>query len=478
MRYCITAVSGAVLTSALLWALLWALAGPAAAKPIGPGLFCDAYPDSPHCVGRQPTCELCHTTAPAHNDYGAAIAARLLPDAPRPLPDAQYAAALPEALAAIAAGDADGDGISNLDEVGLGTLPGDASSKPASLGCDGAPQNPFYDVCRYDPPYALRKLYLDVCGHSPTYEQVEAFSALPRERQMERLDQVLDQCLDSEFWLGKDGALWQLAHEKIRPVGAFKAGEDPGLIDLSDYYDDYHLFVYTQTDDRDLREMLTADYYVQRVSDAPTVYRRVDDLPSQQVQRARRAGLMTTNWVMVYNVMFAALPRTAAAQAYRAFLGLDIAQLQGLYPIEGEPVDYDDKGVSEPGCAVCHSTLDPLSYPFKNYNGFQEPLFQYFEGRTETYFLDEGPRMADMPEAGAVLGQRVEDLVEWAQVAANSTEMLIATVSDYWSLLVGSEPRPNDVEFVQTWQRLGNENAYSVERMLHDLIKTEAYGAP
>lgn len=474
MRYWISTVSGAVLLSALFAVL----ASPARAKPIGPSVFCDAYPDSPHCVGRQPTCELCHTTAPAHNDYGAAIAARLLPDAPRPLPDAQYAAALPEVLAAIAGADADGDGTSNLDEVALGTWPGNPSSKPSSQGCDGATQNPYYDVCNYDPTYALRKVSLDICGHSPTYAEVEAFSALPRAAQMERLDQVLDQCLDSEFWIGKNGALWQLAHEKIRPVGAFKAGEDPGFIGLSDYYDDYHLFVYAQTDDHDLRDMLTADYYVQRVSDSPTVYQRVADLPNQVVQRERRAGLMTTNWVMVYNVMFAALPRAAAAQAYRAFLGLDIARLEGLYPIAGEPVDYDNKGVSEPGCAVCHSTLDPLSYPFKNYNGFQEPYFQYFEERTETHFLGEGPRMADMPEAGAVLGQRVDDLVQWAQVAANSTELLVATVSDYWALLIGSAPAPSDAEFARTWQRLGNENAYSVERMLHDLIHTEAYGAP
>ena len=69
------------------------------------------------------------------------------------------------------------------------------------------------------------------------------------------------------------------------------------------------------------------------------------------------------------NTMFTSIPRTTAAQAYRAFLGYDIAKLEGLWPVAGEPADYDNKGVGAPACAGCHATLDPLTYPFSRYEG-------------------------------------------------------------------------------------------------------------
>lgn len=452
---------------------------PAQARPSGPALFCEAYPDSPHCTGKLPECSMCHTTVPGRNAYGMAVEAHLLPDLPRPLPEAAYAAGLPDALAAVESRDSDGDGFSNLDEMLLGSFPGNAASSPGgSDGCAGSAGNAYYDICNYDPDYALKKIYLDVCGHSPTFEEQEEFAALPGSARMARLHQVLDACLDSEFWQGKDGVLWQLAHRKIRPVGALKSGEDAGAIPLSDYYDDYHLFVYTQIDDHDARDLLTADYFVARDTGSPTVYRRVDGIGDQRMQPERRAGLLTTHWSLVFNIMFAALPRTAAAQAYRAFLGMDIARLQGLYPVAGEPVDYDGKGVSQPACAVCHATLDPLSYPFKNYNTFTEPMYQYYDRRIESYFLHEAPNIGDMPEAGSLLGQPVSDLMAWARVAAGSTQFLIATVDDYWRLLIGGRAGPDDEEFKRLWQRLGDEHGYSVERMLHELIETEAYGVP
>ena len=60
------------------------LAAPAAiARPSGPALFCDAYPDSATCAGRGVACVGCHTStspeAPAWNNYGLAILSRLLP---------------------------------------------------------------------------------------------------------------------------------------------------------------------------------------------------------------------------------------------------------------------------------------------------------------------------------------------------------------------------------------------------------------
>lgn len=460
---------------ALAVCVVLASTGQVHALPTGPGVFCTAYPDSPHCQAGAPPCVMCHTTAPTRNAFGDDLS--VLPGQTRPLDPAAYDSALPAALMAIEAMDSDEDGHSNVDEIAAGTYPGNPESVPGELVCPDLPDDPEFAVCTYDPPYVLRKIYLDVCGHSPSYEQMEELRALSGDAQRDRLRAALSECLDSEFWLGKNGALWQLAHPKIRPVGSLKTGEDAGGLPISDYYDDYHLFVYASTDDRDVRDVLLADYYVAR-DDGPTRYSQTPDIAGQRMQRERRAGLLTTNWVMVYNVMFTALPRTAAAQAYRAFLGLDIARQEGLYPVAGEPMDYDNKGVQNPQCAVCHSTLDPLTYPFRNYSGFHPPSFQYAPDRLETHFLAEGPNIANTPEAGAIFGQPVADLREWAQTAASSEQFAAATVADYWKHFVGQEPSPDDPEFEGLWRGMMNEYQYSVEQMLFDLIATEAYGAP
>src|SRR5262249_30220416 len=160
--------------------------------------------------------------------------------------------------------------------------------------------------------------------------------------------------------------------------------------------------------------------------------------------------------------MFTALPRTAAAQAYRSFLGKDIAHLEGLNPIDGEPKDYDGRGVTQTACTVCHATLDPLSYPFKNYNGLTDPAGQYDANRIQNDFEDPAPNIPQMPENGYVLGQPVSNLNEWAQVAANSNEFASATVMDYWKLLLGRTPRPSEqAEFDKLWSDLKAKNQYS-----------------
>jgi hypothetical protein len=468
--------------SPVLIALLCAAA--ASAKPPGPAVFCTKYPTAPACSGGQPACTYCHTSPPTRNAYGAGLEAHLVPQAPRPLSDGDYAMALPAALAAAEAEDSDGDGVGNLTEIQQGTLPFDARSFPGEVGCAGAP-NPSYRVCGYDARYTIRKVVLDFCGFSPTYAQLQQFDALSPAEQLTTIDQSLSACLKSDLWRGKGGTLWELAHRKIRPIGSLKAGpEDTGPAPLADYYDDYNLFTYTQIDDHDAREVLTANYYVTRTGSNPTVYSKVSTLPSQVVDASHRAGNLTSTWTLGYFVMFTALPRTAAAQAYRAYLGADIARQEGLYPIAGEPKDYDHKGVSQALCAQCHATLDPLSYPFRNYNGItgdrNTQMARYVPMRFETVApFSSDPSLAQVPEQGYIFGQRVNGLLEWAQVAANSDQFARATVLDYWKLLIGAPPTSQqNEEFTRLWQRFKTVNAYSVDKMLHDLVKTEAYGAP
>lgn len=459
------------------------------AKYHAPGQFCEVYPDAPACFGTSPSCSHCHSLnqpPPVLNPYGEAIKGALTSYTPTPFSDEAFAEHLPSALADVEDGDADGDGMSNVEEIMAGTGPGNEASVPGASTCPSEEELAEMDylVCQYDPAFAFRKVGLDFCGISPTFEEMEMLKAAAPEDQLTMLHDKLDECLDSEHYKGFQGVVWRLGSRKIRPVG--------GLFDFADFLADYDYFVYTQIDGHDVRDVLVGQYFVQRVeTDGPdgieTSYVTVEEREGQPMQKNRRAGLLTSAWPLFYNTMFTALPRGTAANAYRAFLNLDIALSQGLeWPVEGEPYDYDDAGVAAEGCAGCHSVLDPLAYPFATYNGLQADgqngLFQYEPNRIQKYFASKYPAMLDMPETGYIFGQEVSNLLEWAGVAANSEQFFIATTHDYWKLLIGSEPSTEDTdayaEFTDLWVGLMADEQHSVETMLHALIETEAYGAP
>jgi hypothetical protein len=162
----------------------------------------------------------------------------------------------------------------------------------------------------------------------------------------------------------------------------------------------------------------------------------------QTVPRDKRAGMITTRWFTTVNTMFTPIPRTTAAAAYRQYLGLDLARMQGLHPAVSEPADYDSKGVAAPACAVCHSTLDPLTYPFTRYDGIIRN--NYNPNRLKNFVRTDGARVVEAPEAGEIFGQKVANLLEWSQVAANSDAFAQKVVWDYWKLMVGREPGPAD----------------------------------
>jgi len=482
-------------------ALAAVVSGPAHAKPVAPDAFCDSYGDVVACASGTVVCELCHTsTGPvAWNLYGEAVQAQLSDSG---LDNAVFLDELPSALTAIEGLDSDGDGFDNIDEIMGGSLPGDPNSVPGKPECPEDISELDYPICQYSRRHVFRKVHLDFCGASPTWDELQGFVALDVDQQDAALHDALATCLDSEFWLGKDGVLWKLAHPKIRPVGSLKAGEDADEdnVKLADYYNDYNLYVWSQIDDHDARSVITADFFVVRDTDSSvgsTTYDVVADLPDdpncsgcmEPMQPERRNGNIASRWFLSYFVMFTPMPRTAAAQAYRAYLGYDVAKSQGLFPITidggypmDEPADYDSKGVQAPACAACHSTLDPLTYAYRNYNGLTGNggmgRAMYEPNRLE--ILEPSDTLLHQtPEAGYLLGEPYDDLNQWTQIAGDSDAFAIAAVGDYWRLLMGREPAPSESEeFEVLWKDLKGKHAYSVERMLHDFIITEAYGAP
>ncbi|TNE46472.1 MAG: hypothetical protein EP343_22965 [Deltaproteobacteria bacterium] len=486
--------------SLLALVFLWKPPQHAQAQPSAPGALCQLYPESPLCSSGSVACTTCHSTPPALNDFGRQIQEKLLPGQPRPLKSADFEQGLKDALKAVESMDADGDGVSNLDELKAGTLPGNASSKPdtGSGSCKKPVDKYGWDTCGVDLRYVFKKVNLDFCGKSPTYEAIEEF-----DKSADKKAAIMTKfkaCLDSKYWMGENGALWRMAHSKIRPLVAIKSGPGAGPIPLADYNHDYYLFTYSQIDDHDARDILKAQYYV---SMAPlkddalckgsqgggVCYTEVDSLGGntrdegdsrQNTAKSRRAGILTMRWNLVFFTMFNAVPRATAAQAYRAYLGLDIARMEGLFPVRNEPADYDNKDVRTAGCASCHSTLDPLSYPFSRYNGIRAPFAGYDGARLKAFVANEGSRIQYVPEAGVIFGKRVANLVEWADVAANSDQFARATVLDYWKMLFGHKPiQPTALRDYETlWRNFKTTYNYRVEKMLEALIQTEAYGAP
>jgi hypothetical protein len=464
----------------------------AQAKPTAPALFCDTYADASACAGRGTTCQTCHTStspaAPDWNAYGLQIVDAVLGNAL----DMEAPGVLDGVLRDIENDDPDEDGVSSLEEILLGTLPGDAFSHFAPPALPQGTANPTYKINTWDPAFAGRRMVVAFCGRSPTYDELQlvANAATP-DAARALIHAGLDACLASPFWLGE--GLSRLADERVRPI------------DLGVSFDwDYRMWRYVMTDDRDVRELLTADYHVREAS--PFVLSEVENVVddgtgcandfqcafdhscqsgvcryragAQPLIAGERAGMIGTQWFHFINTMFSAMPRTTAAQAMRGYLGIDIAKQQGLDPTINEPLDVDEKGVAQAECAQCHSTLDPATYVFAKYQGI--------EGGGASLLNAQRPislglwASADEEPQGVLLGQPVNNLREWGAVAANSDEFMHNMSRILFEHAIGRPPGPQDKEELDAlWPSWSSaEVAYSTNRFLHALIDTNAFGAP
>jgi len=451
------------------------------ARPTGPRAFCEVYADAPECMGRSITCNKCHvSTQPVSwNAYGGAVLGALQ--------GAAFDDNIASALAEIEDEDSDGDGLSNREEIELGTDPGDPLSqwmpRPTPEGAD----NPSYAIGEYDPRYAYKRVRLLFCGSSPSYDDAKAFAALDGAAQIEAIHDALAGCLESDFWL--DEALTSLAHPKIRPVKAFGVDTDVLIggykITLSDYNWDYRLWQYVLSGDRDARELLTAQYHVD-LDDAGNFRKIEGTIPNpsgafgggQLLAPEYRAGMLTSQWNLFINIMFAAVPRVAAGHAYREYLGLDLSQSEGIRPVTGEPLDIDDKGVAAQACAQCHSTLDPLSYAFSYYEGIDLNNLNRTGQYRATRPSERIPGWDEAEPEFVVLDRQVDSLVELAAVMSQSREFQRNLAHVFFVYAMGHEPRPDELdEFDAVWTAMPADG-YSANRLLHRLVDTDAFGIP
>jgi hypothetical protein len=456
----------------------------ASARPSAPTSLCRTYPTLASCTGAVVNCSLCHssTDPPSWNSFGVDVAANL--DRSR-----DFENALPDALHSLETADSDGDGVSNLLELELGTRPGLADSAEVQVG-EPEGENSYYQVGAYDPLFAFRRVSVLYCGRSPTFAEVKAFKAAPSDTATRRgrLHEALSRCLASDYWTRT--ALPRLADKRIRPLYAAGADSDikiSGLrLVIGDYQYDYRLWRYALTGDRDMRELLTADYYVVESSDGKLEQQReviVKPDPGalaggQPLPADKRAGMLTTQWFLAINTMFSALPRTTAAQAYRSYLNADLSSNDGIRPVAGEPADIDKKGVAEPRCASCHSTLDPLAYAFAKYEGINMGGGLKFGFYLPERIAETMPEWDDSKQRSVVLGEPVDDLVSWAKVAANSDEFKRNMAEVFFRHALNRPPGPAEQDaFVALFQTLP-EDGYSANRLIHRLVDMASFGSP
>jgi hypothetical protein len=443
----------------ILFASIALLSTTAFAKPVGPGMFCDVYPDAPACSGQVTSCSMCHTAPPGWNSYGIAVLGALT---------GTFETTLPEALAAIETEDSDGDGVTNLVEIMLGTYPGNADDSYTIPLAPTGDENPSYAVGTYDDAFAYKRMKASFCGRSPTFEEMEAFTAAADKAAF--IDDALDVCLQTTHW--KNETLHRLADAKVRPLEAVGTGP-AAVIPLADYEWDYRLFSYVLTDDRDARELLTADYHVDEGGNVVTGP-IIDGDFGQPLLPQYRAGMITTQWFLMIHTMFSDIPRTTAAQAYRAYLGQDIARSEGILPVAGEPLDVDGKGVAQTVCAYCHSTLDPLAYAFAYYEGI--------EGGDTGTFNAGRPNFAPTDVSASLLGQPLTDIdqhgvVEWGALASES-DLFQRSITEMFMVHALGAVTPYEEPFVRELYETMPVDNYSANKLIHRLVDSDAFGVP
>jgi hypothetical protein len=322
----------------------------------------------------------------------------------------------------------------------------------------------------------------------------------------------------------------------VRPIG----GAGACAHYFANFEFDYDLFTWALSGDRDARDLLVANYYVVRDArhdlvvyqppdpaeprvpapasrGAARVCRDRDGNPvrgadgglngysyagGQALRPNQRAGMITTQWFLWYNTMGTWMPRSTAAQAYRAYLGYELSNLEGLFPVADEPHDYDAKGVGAPACAGCHSTLDPLAYAFLpyfggsgsanlylsrglpvRYAGVYEPgrrtdrLGFYPPAWTDAFRAAPGtPHLFGEPLPGDTA--TAPSLVAWARRAADSEPFARNLAEMFFTYAVDRAPGAGDWdEFNRLWRDLP-AHGFTATGLIHQLVDTLAFGAP
>ena len=139
---------------------------------------------------------------------------------------------------------------------------------------------------------------------------------------------------------------------------------------------------------------------------------------------------------------------------------------------------FDAKGVREAQCAGCHSTLDPLSYAFAEYDGIRGDRTGAFVPQRPALLIEGWDAAA--PET-VLFGQPVSalrdpDAVDFAEVAAESDAFMRNLGRLFFRHAFERDPTPRErPAFDALWAALP-EDGWSADALIHRLVDLDAFG--
>ena len=323
--------------------------------------------------------------------------------------------------------------------------------------------NYFNEVELLDEVDTLRKATLMLNGRLPHPEEYEAVRGFG----IESIDAVLDGVMKEDAFIDQivemyndvfltdryiDGneAVALLNPEKYPNAYWFEAIEDDQAREQARYYTNsavareaLNLVAYIVKNDRDYREIVTADYAVFTPYSAKAYGASVsftdpnDPLELQQGKLSDypHAGVLTSPmWLNRFPTTPTNRSRHRARKIYDQFLATDVLALasQAIDPAAGS--NFANPTRDAPECAMCHTVIDPIAGAFqmfdKNNQEFLLATPAWYPEMFAPGFNGEDMPKAEFPHALQWFGAR----------AVQDPRFVIGTVYTVYRALTGQEP--------------------------------------
>ncbi|HEY8377253.1 MAG TPA: DUF1588 domain-containing protein [Nannocystis sp.] len=325
--------------------------------------------------------------------------------------------------------------------------------------------NFFDDVELLDEVETLRKATLALAGRLPTPEEYEAVRGFG----IDQLDGVLDEVMKEDAfidrvveiyndvfltdrYLGGNRAVELLNAEKYPGAYWFEGIEDDGLREQARFYTNtgvareaLNLVAWIVKNDRDYREIVTADYHVFTPYSAKAYGVDVDfndptdwkEIAPGKLPGVPHAGVLTSPmWLNRFPTTPTNRNRHRARMIFKFFLATDVLRL-GERPIDPTSIKTINPTMNNPNCTVCHEVIDPVAGAMQNFDerGDYRPLA---ETPQMTWYTD-----MRLPGFGDVkLPEGMEATSEqWlAKQIVADPRFAQSAVAIVWKGLLGTEP--------------------------------------
>lgn len=352
----------------------------------------------------------------------------------------------------------------------------------------------FNDVELLDEVDTLRKATLTLAGRLPTpeeYDQVRGFG-------VESLDPVLDAVMKEDAFIDRIVEIYNDVFLTDRYLGG---NEAVALLNPDKYPGSYwfeglpegqpreearywtnrgvarealNLVAYIVENDRDYREIVTADYMVFTPYSAKAYGAQVsftDQTDMTELQPGKlpdypHAGVLTDPmWLNRFPTTPTNRNRHRARMVYKFFLGTDVLRL-GERPIDPTAIKTVNPTMNNPNCTVCHTVIDPVAGALQNFqandNGDYQPLIETDLG---TWYPDM--RLPGFGETPMPEGKEASSEQWLAQQLVADERFARAAVNIVWKGVMGADPLSEPFDAAQP----GYEEALKAFEVQDRLLK-------